>query len=119
MSDRLARQRWWISCLYGLAVVLVQGFHTHHAPVAVGGPFAKAGACGDEHPEGDAGRGASAFSPCASDCPSCDFTLNHQASLIDREGLPEPVRLTLPPCSTPAEPDTAPVRPRSRAPPLA
>jgi hypothetical protein len=121
MTDRLARQRWWISCLYGLAVVLAQAFHTHHAPMAVGDPFASAGACGEDHgdPPSDDDRGGDlAFSSGASDCPSCDFLLSHQASLADRDDEPEAVRFSLLSRSTPADPDTAPVRPRSRAPPL-
>jgi hypothetical protein len=122
MSDRLARQRWWISCLYGLAVVLAQGLHTHHAPRGVGDPFASAGACGEDHGEPVSGEdrgGGPAFSPLGSDCPSCDFLLSHQAPLADRDDDPEAARFAHLSRSTPADPDTAPVRPRSRAPPLA
>lgn len=122
MTDRLSRQRWWMAWLYCLAAVLSQGLHTHHASSQSGGRADGSSACGAAHdaPEtADARPAGGAIRSSADDCPSCEFTLSHQAAMDVPDVAPEALCLAFEPLPTAADRDTSPVRPRGRAPPVA
>ncbi|RUL89081.1 hypothetical protein [Tautonia sociabilis] len=121
MTDRLARQRWWLSCLYGLAVVLAQGLHSHGVPSRESGspsaPSCSAGHDGASEEVAGLHDGGPVRSSCASDCPSCEFSLNHQGTLADPPRAQERPGFSPLPSPRPSERATVSVRPRTRAPP--
>lgn len=117
MSARLARQRWWIAGLYCLAAVMAQGFHTHDV-LSGGCGEATATDCGEEQHESEGlASSTPALASNANDCPSCEFTLNHQAPLDDRVGFHEVVRRSTSPLAIPLDLNTSASQARSRGPP--
>ncbi|MEW4568445.1 hypothetical protein AB1L88_11310 [Tautonia sp. JC769] len=122
MSDRLARQRWWIASLYCLTVVLAQGVHAPHGELPAVGGHASAESCGDDHAENGDERSVwdrAGDAPCVSDCPSCEFILSHQALLADQTEAAPAARGADPVDLMAAEPLFALALARNRAPPLA
>ncbi|WP_152052030.1 hypothetical protein [Tautonia marina] len=122
MSDRLIRQRWWVACLYCLAVVLAQGIHAPHGELPAVGGHTSAETCGDDHHENGNDQSSwdvAGVAPCVSDCPSCTFLLNHQALLADQTEVVRAAHGADLVCLTPALPRLSSALARNRAPPLA
>lgn len=118
ISQGLARQRWWIACLYYVVVVLAQGVHTHPEPLVGDDEVAHSSSgCGASHGASEPGTGTS-ISAQNVDCPACEFILTHHATLADRANLSATVRVGYVLARSAADPDSSLIRPRGRAPPL-